>query len=63
MFTCIFHEFSRDFCTLENLIFLMKIGFLIDFEPWVFVHAPFKHDSHALISKLLSFIEISKLGF
>ena len=63
MFTCIFHEFSRDFCTLENLIFFMKIGFLIDFEPWVFVHAPFKHDSHALISKLLSFIEISKLGF
>ena len=41
----------------------MKIGFLIDFEPWVFAHAPFKHDSHALISKLLSFIEISKLGF
>ena len=34
----------------------MKIGFLINFKPWDFVHASFKHVSHALISKLLSFI-------
>ena len=56
MFTCIFHEIFRDFRTLENLEFLMKIGFLINFKLWVFVHASFKHDSHALISKILSFI-------
>ena len=34
----------------------MKIGVLINFKPWVFVQTSFKHVSHALISKLLSFI-------
>ena len=41
----------------------MKIGFLINFEPWVCVHASFKHVSHTLISKFLCLIEILKLGF
>ena len=30
--------------------------FLIKFEPWVFVHASFKHVSHTLISKFLCLI-------
>ena len=35
----------------------MFMGFLIKSEPWVFVHASYKHDSHALISKFLWFIK------
>ena len=57
MITCIFHETFRDFQTLQILGFLMKIWFLINFEPWVFVNASFKHVSHALISKILSLTE------
>ena len=56
MFSCIFHCFLRDFRTLGNLGFLIKIEFLFKSKPWIFVHASFKHDSHALISKFLSFI-------
>ena len=39
----------------------MKIGFLIKFEPWVFVHASYKHVSHALISNFLRLIEIFEI--
>ena len=35
----------------------MFMGFLIKSEPWVFVHALYKHDSHALISKFLWLIK------
>ena len=55
-FHAFFINFFRDFCTLENLGFLIKIEFLFKSKPWVFVHASFKHDSHTLISKNLSFI-------
>ena len=50
--TC-FHAFFffGDFCTFQNLAFLIFLGFLIKTKSWVFVHASYKHDSHALIEK------------
>ena len=41
--------FLGDFCTFQNLAFLIFSGFLIKTKSWVFVHASYKHDSHALI--------------
>ena len=58
-----FMKFLGIFANFYFYGFLLKIGFLINSEPWVFVHASFKHVSHTLISKFLCLIEILKLGF
>ena len=39
----------------------MFLGFLIKTKSWVFAHASYKHDSHALISKILWLIEIFEI--
>ena len=41
----------------------MILSFLNQIFGWVFVHASFKHDSHASISKFQDFYKFSKLGF
>ena len=49
-----FHQKFSNFWTKEILGFLMV---LIQFVGWVFVHASYKHDSHALISKFSWFVQ------
>ena len=57
--TCI-HAFSSKISKVRTkriLGFLMILSVLIQFFGWVFVHASFKHDSHALISKFSWFVQ------
>ena len=62
--TC-FHVYFIDFFGIFAFLkiwgFLMFMGFLIKSEPWVFVHASYKHDSHALISKFGDFVKLGKI--
>ena len=45
-----------NFRIIEKLGFLLFLFILVKTDTWVFVHASFKHDSHALISKFSWFI-------
>ena len=40
----------------------MILSVLIQIFGWVFVHASFKHDSHALISKISRFLRNLEIG-
>ena len=52
-----FHQKISKFQTKRILGFLMILVILIQFVGWVFVHASYKHDSHALISKFSWFVQ------
>ena len=56
-----FMHFFKDFCINEKLGFLLFLCILVKFDLWVFVHASFKHDFHALTSKFSWFIKIFQI--
>ena len=58
--TCI-HAFFKKFRINKKLGFLLILCILIKSDSWVFVHASFKHDPHALISKFSWFIKIFEI--
>ena len=51
----------QNFSIKANFGFLMILCILIKIDSWVFVHASHKHDSHALISKFLWFLQIFEI--
>ena len=67
MHSSCFFFFFLDFWIIEKLEFKKKknllcfLCILVKTNTWVFVHASFKHDSHALISKFSCFIKIFKI--
>ena len=52
-----FHQKILKVRTKRILGFLMILSVLMQFVGWVFVHASYKHDSHALISKFSWFVQ------